>query len=75
MIKNWTVAPNMEIKENSDPVSAKPSSYWRNAEQNKINKVKKSQNESAEKVFYADPENRQKQQNRAKNLESNNDPE
>ena len=52
MIMIFTSAPAMFVKEGMDPDSSKPSSYWRNAEQNRINRQNKKGEVKKEKKYY-----------------------
>lgn len=55
------------VSETDDPVSAKPSTYWRNAEQNHQKAQQKRQAEEQEKNFYKDRETGQKNLRRLQN--------
>jgi len=55
--------PGVIVGETGDEFSAKPSSYWRNAEANRIKRQRKEQDEQREKVVYKDKETIQKIKN------------
>lgn len=59
--------PGFFVGETNDEVSAKPSSYWRNAESNRIKRQRKEQDEQREKVRYKDKETIQKIKNHQAN--------
>jgi len=59
--------PNFMIGETNDEVSAKPSSYWRNAERNRIKRQQKEQDMVREKIHYKDKETMKKLENHRKN--------
>lgn len=48
--------PGIIIGETNDEVSAKPTSYWRNAEQNRLKRQRKEQDAEREKIRYKDKE-------------------
>lgn len=60
-------APNFFTKENNDEVSAKPSSYWRNAERNRQIRQRKEQDTVREKVHYKDKVTMKKLENQRTN--------
>lgn len=55
------------IAENDDPVSTKPSTYWRNAEANHQKGIQKREAENQEKNFYKDKETGKKNANKIRN--------
>jgi hypothetical protein len=59
--------PGVIIGETNDEVSAKSSSYWRNAEQNRLKRQRKEQNAEREKIRYKDKDTMQKIKNHRNN--------
>jgi DNA-directed RNA polymerase subunit RPC12/RpoP len=59
--------PGVIVGETNDEVSAKPASYWRNAEANRIKRERKEQDAQREKVRYKDKETIQKIKNHQAN--------
>lgn len=57
-----------EPKEGHEPISSKSDKYWESAERDRINRLKKSASEEAEKIRY-DEKYRQKMELRKKRLE------
>ena len=52
MIMVFTAAPSFFTKEGFGPDSSKSSSYWRNAERNRINRQNKKDEVEKEKKYY-----------------------
>lgn len=63
-----THSANFFFKEGEGNESSKPGSYWRNAEENRINSMKKKEAAKREKQFYRDKETMIKNKNRKKNI-------
>jgi predicted nucleic acid-binding Zn ribbon protein len=59
--------PGIVVKETNTEISSKPSSYWRNAEANRIKRERKAQDAEREKVRYKDKETIQKIKNHRQN--------
>lgn len=67
MYQTWTQSPAMIVSETNEVESAKPGSYWRNAETVKQEGIKKRRAVEAEKLAYGDKEAVQKQENLRRN--------
>jgi len=61
--------PGVIVAETNTEVSAKSSSYWRNAETNRIKRERKAQDAEREKVRYKDKETIQKIENHQRNTQ------
>jgi predicted nucleic acid-binding Zn ribbon protein len=59
--------PGVIIGETNDEISAKPSRYWKNAEENRIKRQRKEQDAQREKIRYKDKETIQKIKNHRQN--------
>lgn len=66
--QTFTESTGFITKENNDPDSCKPGSYWRNAEAVKQKESKKRVTAHKEKVFYKDPETAKKAENFKRNI-------
>ena len=59
--------PGIIVGETNTEISSKPSSYWRNAETNRIKRERKAQDAEREKIRYKDKETIQKIKNHRTN--------
>lgn len=73
MDQTFTEVPGLVFKEGHGVESAKPLSYWNNAEKVKQENIKKKKAVEKEKLHSGDPEAVQKRENLKKNVAAMND--